>query len=363
MAATNYSEYEQKLQELISTITIPNESAYVASKEHWMSIAKPLFSLGKLEQQITQIAGILGKSDYKLDKKALIIMCADNGVVAEGVTQSQQQVTAAVTSNFKDGKTSVCYMAKRAGCDIYPVDLGVAVDVPGVSDPEIKIAYGTKNMAYEPAMTRSEAVRAILTGISKVKDMKNKGYNIIATGEMGIGNTTTSSAIATVLLEVPVETVTGRGAGLSSDGLQKKINTIRTAIEELKPDPNDMIDVLSKVGGLDIGGLVGVFLGGAIYHIPIVIDGFISATAALVAKRLCTHSVNYMLASHVSKEPAGHLMLDEIGLSPVITADMCLGEGTGAVALFPLLEMVLDVYTQMDTFDEWNGEETYEVLV
>lgn len=358
----NISELEKSLYDLLEAVTLPDDKVIELCQKRWLSLAKPLFSLGKLEKQITQIAGILGKPIYDLDKRALIIMCADNGVVAEGVTQSQQPVTAVVTSNFMECKTSVCFMAKRAGCDLYPMDLGVAVDVPGVTDPNIKIAYSTKNMAKEPAMTREEALRAILIGIEKVKELKKNGYNIIATGEMGIGNTTTSSAIASVLLNVPVETVTGRGAGLTSEGLQRKIDTIKKSIKKLEPNTKDAIDVLSKVGGLDIAGLVGVFLGGAIYKVPIIVDGFISATAALVAKRLCPESAQYMMASHVSKEPAGQMMLDALDLSPVITADMCLGEGTGAVALLPLLDMVLDVYKGMETFEEWSGDETYEIL-
>ena len=289
-------------------------------------------------------------------------MCADNGVVAEGVTQSKQHMTAVVSSNFLSGDTSVCYMAKRAGCDIFPVDIGIAEDVPGLTDLNVKIAYGTRNMAHEPAMTRDETIRAILLGIEKVKELKEKGYDIIATGEMGIGNTTTSSAVTAVLLNKPVEEVTGRGAGLTSEGLQRKIEAIKKAIDTLKPDRNDPIDVLSKVGGLDIAGLTGVFLGGAVYHIPIVIDGFISAISAIAACRICPAARDYILASHVSREPAARMLLDELELSPMVTADMCCGEGTGAMTLFPLLDMALDVYQNLATWDNWNGDETYEVL-
>lgn len=348
--------------EEIKKITAPDDLAIEAAKQHWLAVAKPLFSLGKLEDMVIRLAGIAGKPNVRIDKKALVIMCADNGVVEEGVTQSGQAVTAAVTKNFTCCGTSVCFMAKKAGCDLFPVDIGVAVDVEGVTDPALKVAYGTKNFAKEPAMTRAEALRAIEIGIEMVGKLKKQGYDIIATGEMGIGNTTTSSAVTAVLLGLPVEDMTGRGAGLSSDGLRKKISTIKNAIELHKPDRNDPIDVLCKVGGLDIAGLAGVFLGGAIYRVPIVVDGFISGAAAIVASRICPLVKEYALASHVSKEPAGHLVLEELGLSPVITADMCLGEGTGAVALFPLLEMVIEVYQGMTTFDNWNGEEKYVVL-
>ncbi len=353
---------ENELKRLLDSVTGLDEKTMEISKKHWLAVTKPLFSLGKLENVITRIAGIRCRDDFSLEKKGLIIMCADNGVVEEGISQSKQHMTAVVSSNFLSGDTSVCYMAKRAGCDIFPVDIGVTEDVPGLTDPAVKIAHGTRNMAKEPAMTREEAVRAILLGIEKVKELKDKGYDIIATGEMGIGNTTTSSAMTAVLLNKPVEDVTGRGAGLTSEGLKRKIEVIGKAIDFLKPDADDPIDVLSKVGGLDIAGLTGVFLGGAIYRIPIVIDGFISAVSALTAIRICPKARDFILASHISKEPASHMLLEELELSPVVTADLCCGEGTGAMTLFPLLDMVHDVYVNLATWDNWNGDETYEVL-
>lgn len=221
--------------------------------------------------------------------------------------------------------------------------------------------YGTKNFVKEPAMTREEAWHAVLVGIDMVKELKEKGYATLATGEMGIGNTTTSSAVAAVLLDKPVEQVTGRGAGLTSEGLERKIWVIKEAIALHRPNPEDPLDVLSKVGGLDIAGLAGVFLGGALYRVPVVIDGFISETAALCAARMVPTSAEYMLPSHVSKEPAGQMLLDALGLSPLLTCNMCLGEGSGAVAVMPLLEMGLQVYRQMSTFEEINVEQ-YEVL-
>lgn len=351
-----------RLEEAIEKIEKTDKEAYKKAYDHWLAIAKPLFSLGKFESMISQIAAIKGRFDFKLDKKALIIMCSDNGVVEEGVTQTGQEVTATVTGNFAKGETSVCVMAEYARVDIFPIDIGVAVDIEDVTDKNIKIAYGTKNMTKGPAMTRQETIKGIELGIKKVIELKEKGYEIIATGEMGIGNTTTSSAISSVMLDIDVEKITGKGAGLSSEGLLKKIDAIKRAIEINKPDKNDPIDVLSKVGGLDIAGLVGVFLGGAMCKIPIVIDGFISGTAAMLAFEICPISKEYMLASHVSKEIGGHLILDRLGLSPVITADMCLGEGSGAVALFPLLDMAYGVYSKMKTFYNWNGTEVYHIL-
>ena len=239
---------------------------------HWDSIAKPLHSLGKLEDALVRIAGMTGNERIHLDKKALVVMCADNGVVEEGVTQTGQEVTAIVAENFLSGATSACTMCRQCGTDVYPVDVGMAVDTKVPTD--LKVAMGTKNMVKEPAMTREEAVRGIEAGIEMVSRLKARGYGLIATGEMGIGNTTTSSAVAAVLLNCPVEEMTGRGAGLSSEGLNRKITAIGKAIEKHQPDPEDPIDVLAKVGGLDIAGMTGVFLGGAALGVPIVIAGF-----------------------------------------------------------------------------------------
>ena len=322
------------------------------AKKQWMAVAKPLFSLGKLEETVTQIAGMKRRADFELQKKALVIMCADNGVVAEGVTQTGQEVTAIVADNFTRKAACVSIMSEVAQTDLFPVDIGMISDVPSVTKAEQKVAYGTRNMAKEPAMTRSEVVQAIQVGIDMAARLQQMGYGITATGEMGIGNTTTSSAIAAVLLGQPVEKVTGKGAGLTSEGLEKKIAVIKQAIALHRPDPEDVLDVLAKVGGLDIAGLTGVFLGGAMYHLPVVVDGFISSVAALCAVRIAPKARQYMLVSHVSKEPAGSLMLEALKMSPLLTCDMCLGEGSGAVALFPLLEMGLQVYRQMSTFEE-----------
>ncbi|WP_310603329.1 nicotinate-nucleotide--dimethylbenzimidazole phosphoribosyltransferase [Anaerosporobacter sp.] len=352
---------EESLWKKIKEIKPRDEIAIENARNHWLNIAKPLFSLGKLEKAVIDIAGMKGTCDYKLDKRGLLIFCADNGVVAEGVTQTGQEVTAIVSDNFSKGNTSVCKMAQIAKADVMPIDIGIAVDVPSITKKELKVAYGTKNMTKEAAMTREEAVKAILIGIDAVKQCKETGYEILATGEMGIGNTTTSSAVASVLLHKPVELVTGKGAGLTNEGLERKVQAIKKAIEINKPDANDAIDVLLKVGGLDIAGIVGAFLGGALYQIPIVIDGFICAVAALIAARINTFARDYMIPSHVSKEPAGKMVLKELGLEPYITCDMCLGEGTGAVVVLPLLDMGLAVYREMNTFADINID-NYEVF-
>lgn len=210
-------------------------------------------------------------------------------------------------------------------------------------------------------MTQEEVVKAIAVGMELAAECKDAGYQMIATGEMGIGNTTTSSAVASVLLDQPVETMTGRGAGLSSDGLTRKINAIKKAIALNEPDPSDPIDVLAKVGGLDIAGMAGVYLGGAALQIPVLIDGFISGVAALVAAGICPQAKDYMIASHVSKEPAAHLVLEKLGKEAVLHADMCLGEGTGAIALCPFLDMGATLYNTLSTFDDIHVDQ-YEEL-
>lgn len=339
-----------RVREAMDRIKPLDEQAMGAARKHWDSIAKPLGSLGKLEQAIIQIAGIQRTPDVRIGKKGLVIMCADNGVVREGVTQSGQDVTAVVAENFLDEKSCVAIMCRQTNAGIFPVDIGMAVDTPRVE--KRKIAYGTKNMAEEPAMTREQAVQAIEAGIAKACELKEAGYEVLATGEMGIGNTTTSSAMTAVFLGMEPARVTGRGAGLPSEGLKQKITVIEKAIALNRPDPKDPIDVLSKVGGFDIAGLVGVFLGGAACKMPVVMDGFISAVAALTAVRIAPACGSYILASHVSKEPAAKFLLEALGKEAFLTCDMCLGEGSGAVALFPLLDFASEIYHQMSTFDE-----------
>ena len=336
------------LEETIRKIRPVDVAAMAAAKQHWDGLGKPLGSLGRLEKALIQIAGIQRTGDVHIDRKALVIMCADNGVVEEGVTQCGQEVTATVAENFLDEKSCVAIMCRRAGTKICPVDIGMAVDTPRVE--KRKIAYGTKNMAKEPAMTREQAVAAIEVGIAKAEELHAQGYEILATGEMGIGNTTTSSAMTAVYLGLDVETVTGRGAGLSSHGLQRKIHAIKQAIAVNQPDPEDPLDVLAKVGGLDIAGMCGLFLGGAAQRMPVVMDGFISQVAALTAVRLVPECADYILASHVSEEPGANILLKALEKDAFLTCGMRLGEGSGAVALFPILDFASDIYHKMSTF-------------
>ena len=347
------------LKEAVKKIRPLDEKAMEGAKKRWDSIAKPLHSLGELENMLTQIAGITGTPDVRVEKKAVVAMCADNGVVEEGVTQTGQEVTTIVAENFLAGTTTCCVMCRQCGAELFPVDVGMVTDTKVRTDH--KVAYGTKNMTKEPAMTREQAIQGIEAGIAMAEELKGKGYQVLATGEMGIGNTTTSSAVASVLMDQPVETMTGRGAGLTSEGLNRKVAAIKKAIELNRPDPADPVDVLAKVGGLDIAGMAGVFLGGAALHMPVLMDGFISCVAALIAMKLCPTAGDYILASHVSKEPAAYLILEHMGKEAILHADMCLGEGTGAVTLFPVLDMAAAVYHSMSTFEDIHVEQ-YEEL-
>ena len=342
------------LEETLKKIKAPSDEAMEACRRHWDGIAKPLHSLGKMEDYLIKIAGMTGSSQIDLKKKALVVMCADNGVVEEGVTQSGQDVTAIVSENFLTGKATSSIMCQVTGTDMFPIDIGIARDTALRNE---KVAYGTRNMTKGPAMTRSEAIQAIETGIRIAGELKDTGYRIIATGEMGIGNTTTSSALSAVFLDIPVEMVTGRGAGLSTAGLTRKISAIHRAIEVNRPNPEDGIDVLAKVGGFDLAGMAGLFLGGAAKGMPVVIDGNISAAAAMAAYVICPQCVDYMLASHISKEPAAQMLLERMGLEAALDCEMRLGEGTGAVTLFPILDLACAVYNSMSTFEEASIEQ------
>lgn len=326
------------------------KTVYAAAKEKWKSIAKPLGSLGIFEDIVSQIAAIQGTLKPDIFKRCVLVMCADNGVVAEGVTQTTSDVTAIVAQNIVNGKATVCIAAKTAGAEVIPVDVGMERDISGVINE--KISYGTKNLAREKAMTHEEAERAIQIGIDLVGECVKQGHKIIVTGEMGIGNTTTSSAIASVLLDKNPREVTGRGAGLSDEGLERKIKTIEKSIALHKPDKNDIIDVISKVGGFDIAALIGVFIGGAVNGVPVVIDGFISSVAALCAKRLCPECADFMIASHASREACAEEVLNALSKNAPLHAEMFPGEGAGGVMLLPLLDTAINVFNTMPTFDD-----------
>lgn len=331
-------------------ITLPDAAVYAKVKQNWDSLAKPLDSMGEFEIVFAKIGAVTGNENVPIGKKAVIAMCADNGIVEEGISQSGQEVTARVAEAMGKGTSSVCRMAKRAGADVIPVDVGIATEdfIEGVLAR--KVRRGTRNFLKEAAMTEAETLEAISVGMEVVKSCKEAGYDLLATGEMGIGNTTTSSAVAAAMLGCPVEHITGKGAGLSDAGLHHKIDVIRQGLKKHGCDRGDTLHILSAVGGLDIAGLCGVYIGGAVYHLPVVMDGVISTVAALAAERLVPGTKEFVIPSHQSREPAAELMMKELGVKPLIHAGLALGEGTGAVLMFGMLDIVQGLYENRTTF-------------
>lgn len=327
-----------------------DEAAKNACAARFNAVAKPLGSLGKLETLLTQVAGIAGQAQPDIASKCVLVFCADNGVVAQGVAQSDHTVTTAIARSLAAGRASVSVMARACGAAVFPVDVGMIDTVPGLVP--CKLAPGTADIAQGPAMTRAQAEEAIWCGIQLVEEKKQAGYRLMAVGEAGIGNTTPASAVTACLLRFPPEQVTGRGSGLTDQALAHKKAIVHRALTCNHPNPADPLDVLHKVGGFDLAAMTGAFLGGALHRVPMVVDGLISAAAALCAVRLCPQAGAYLLSSHLSAEPAGALLLDALGLSPILHGELRLGEGTGAVALFPLLDLAAAVYQNAATFSD-----------
>lgn len=346
---------KEKLMSL--NIDKPDKEIYNKVLKKWDSIAKPIDGMGRFETLTAQIGAIQGTDTVDISKKAVIIMCADNGIVEEGISQSGQEVTAAVAEKMAMKKSSVGKMAAVIGADTIPVDIGInrKQSIPGVLDK--KIRCGTRNFSKEPAMTEEEVLKAVFTGIELVQECRRFGYQILATGEMGIGNTTTSSAVAASLLRCDVEEVTGKGAGLEYEKLIHKKQIIKKAVEKYHLFHADAQKVLQTVGGLDIAGLTGICIGGGIYHMPIVLDGVISMVAALLAERMAPGAKAYLIPSHKGKEPAVEKIGKELGLEPVIDGKMALGEGTGAVMMLSMLEMALSIYQDRTTFSDIQVEQ------
>ena len=324
----------------------------------WDSLAKPLGSLGMLEEMVIRIAGITGDEDVSLDQRELLVFCADNGVVAKGVSQTDSSVTAAVAEALGRGTSTSSYLARAARCGVLPVDIGMLAHEPfdGVLDRNVR--RGTADITEGPAMTAEECAAAIGAGFELARERQEAGDAILLAGEMGIGNTTTSTAVACVLLGKDAEEMTGRGAGLSDAGLSRKTAAVREAVLVNRPDAGDPFDVLRKVGGLDLAALCGLCLGGAYYRIPVLLDGMITLTAALCAVRICPECRFALLASHVSAEPSVQYVLRELALKAPIAADMRLGEGSGALMALSLLDMTLGVYQSGHTFEHL-GIEAY----
>ncbi len=359
---------EKKLEHLLHEIIPIDSQTMKQAQKRWNSIAKPIGSLGKLEEIVIQLAGIARDANHlTIDKKALLVFCGDHGVVSEGVTQTGSHVTRIVAENFASNASCVNVMSDIAGIDVYPIDIGMTGESYPTSEMVLgkvihrKIAQGTNNIAKESAMSKVQCIDAIMVGIKAVEELKNAGYHIIGTGEMGIGNTTPTSAMAAVFLNQPVERITGKGAGLSEEGFERKKATISKILTRHLENGygNKPLEVLADIGGYEIAGMVGAFLGGAIYKVPILMDGVISEIAALTAVRMNQNVKGYIIASHESKEPASKAIIDELGLEPMVCCDMRLGEGSGAVATIPIITMGLSVYERMSTFDD-NGIESYE---
>ena len=345
-----------ELKDYIAKIRPLDEGAMADARRRQAQLAKPPGSLGRLEDLSVQLAGITGRVQNRMERKHLLVFAADNGVVEEGVSSAPQSVTMMQTVNLTRAKTGASVLCRHFGCGITVCDVGVNANI---TEPRVlnrKIAYGTKNIVHGPAMTREQAEQAILTGITLAVETEADAIGI---GEMGIGNTTTSSAVLSVLLDADVEAVTGRGGGITDDSFRRKKEVIRTAIAINKPDKTDVVDVLAKVGGFDIAAMCGGFLGCAVSRRPVVIDGFISAVAALCACRLCPHAVNYFIPSHASYEIGYKLSMDAMGLEPLFLLGMRLGEGSGCPLAFQVLSAACAVINDMATFDQAGIDDGY----
>lgn len=347
---------QKELDALVREVLPLDRGAMTAAEEYQARLAKPPGSLGRLEEISIQLAGITGRVHNALNKKQLLVFAADNGVVAEGVSSAPQSVTKQQTINLMRGKTGAAVLAKHFGCGLTVCDVGVNADIYESTVLNRKIAYGTQNICTGPAMTREQTLQAILTGAEIARTVD---ADVIGVGEMGIGNTTTSSAVLAVLLGADVEAVTGRGGGITEESFRKKKAVIRTAIEVNRPDRDDVVGVLSKVGGFDLAAMCGAFLGAAAARRPAVIDGLISAAAALCAVRLCPNVRGYLVPSHASFEIGYRLAMEAMDLRPLFDLGMRLGEGSGCPLAFQVLDAACAVTNDMATFDEAGINDDY----
>ena len=347
---------QEKIEALVRAVQPLDQKAMLAAEAHQARLAKPPGSLGRLEELSVKLAGITGKVHNELPRKQLLVFAADNGVVVEGVSSAPQSVTMQQTINLTRGKTGAAVLAKRFGCGLTVCDVGVNADICESAVLNRKIAYGTQNICTGPAMTREQALQAILTGAAVAENIDADAVGI---GEMGIGNTTTSSAVLGVLLGADVDKVTGRGGGITEESFRKKKAVIRTAIAVNRPNRDDVIDVLAKVGGFDLAAMCGAFLGAAASRRAVVIDGFISAVAALCAVRLCPLVRGYLIPSHASFEIGYRLAMEELALRPLFDLGMRLGEGSGCPLAFQMLDAACAVMNNMASFDEAGINDDY----
>lgn len=343
----------KKIEDVIAGIKPLDERAMAEAQERQDNLTKPQGSLGHLESLSIQVAGIKGDPRPRIKDKVIFTLAGDHGATQEGVSAYPSEVTPQMIYNFLRGGAGINVLARHVGARVVVADLGVASLLgqhPNLK--EKKVALGTQNMAVKPAMSREQAIQSIEAGIELVEEELPMGIDILGTGDMGIGNTTPSSAIAAAMTGTDVPTVTGRGTGLDDEGLERKVKMIRKALEIHRPDPKDPIDILSKVGGFEIGGIVGLILAGAKYRVPVVIDGFISGAAALIATSLSPRVRPYLIASHQSVERGHRVILEYLKLKPLLNLDMRLGEGTGAALGIFLVEAAVRILDEMATFAE-----------
>ena len=341
------------LEKTLAEIENLDHNMLKAARERVDSLIKPPTSLGRLEDLAIQLAGITNNLYPVVDEKAIIVMAADHGVYEEGISSNPQGITYAQTGFFPKGLTGVCAIARVSGAKIVTVDIGVKGDLPPDSGVILrKIKHGTDNLAKGPAMTREEAIRSLEVGIEIAQEEMKKGVQMLGTGEMGIGNTTPSTAIVSVIGGIDPLEITGRGAGLGKGGIEHKAEVIRQAIQVNQPNRKDGIDILSKIGGLEIGGMAGVMIAGAANRIPVIVDGYISTAAALIAVTIEPKVKDYLITAHVSAEPGALKASELLGIEPIVQMNMCLGEGSGAALVFPIVEAACSMMKHMATFEE-----------
>jgi nicotinate-nucleotide--dimethylbenzimidazole phosphoribosyltransferase len=342
-----------KLERALGRIGVLDQEAMRAARERQARLTKPPGSLGRLEELSVVVAGIQGTARPDVSAKVIFTMAGDHGVVQEGVSGYPAEVTAQMVCNFLRGGAGINVLARHVGARVVVVDMGVATDLqPHPQMVVKKVRYGTDNLARGPAMSREQAIRSIEAGIEVFEDELETGLHIAGTGDMGIGNTTPSAALAAAFTGLPVEAVTGRGTGIDDGRFAAKVRAITQGLALNRPDPNDPLDVLSKVGGFEIGGLAGVILAAAAHRVPVVLDGFISGAAALVATELEPKARDFLIAGHISVEPGHRAMLERMGVKPLLNLDMRLGEGTGAALAMGIVDAAVKVLNEMATFDQ-----------
>jgi len=342
------------LKKTVDAIRPVNEEWYSVAQKHLDNLTKPLGSLGRIEEFARRLVAITENKNPVIDKKVIFTFAGDHGVVAEGVSAYPKEVTPQMVFNFLRGGAGINVLARHSGADVVVIDIGVDYDFgdDAAGLINMKVLKGTANMAKGPAMSKVDAIKCVESGIELANGYAKKGYKIFGTGDMGIGNTTPSSAIASVITGTPVSEVTGRGTGISDDALLRKVKVIEEAIRVNKPEPKDAIDVLSKVGGAEIGGIAGLILGAAMNRMPVVIDGFISTAGALIAYAIEPSVKGYLFAAHNSVEKGHRIMLEAMGLDPILDLGLRLGEGTGAALAMLMIEAGLKIYKEMATFKE-----------